>query len=231
MFKTSDEWNIQYREAHSFWFHDGNMKRPHTFLPFPSMKHCNGFFNSEFIMENPRLLDEASSDLVELLMAYDTTAINVDRVVGLCLTAGLLAHSIARGIGRKRSHQCLCSIAMKKTLGHRTTAEFIQPIRMTELVLAVNDALLTEGSIGLLNEAIAIGGGYITPFVATLVNCLGITEWSNGKNTKIITKIATLINCPPIQTWAPNECPLCQGGSEVIHPKRRNTWELLNATY
>ena len=203
------------------------MKRPHTFLPFPSMRHCNSFFDNGFIMQNPCLLNDASRDLVELLMAYDTTAINVDRVVGLGVNAGLLAYGIAREIGRKRSLQCLCSVAMKRTIGHRTTAEFVQSIRMGELVLMVNDALITGGSIGLLTEAVAVAGGYIAPFVATLVNCLGIMEWGSGKSP---TKIATLINCP-LQTWAPSECPLCKGGSEAIHPKGKENWARLNASY
>lgn len=230
MFKTQEEWIGLYQEERSSWSHDGNMKRPHIFLPFPLMGHSNGFFSNGFIMENPRLLDEAISDLVELLTAYEARIINtVDRVVGLGVSAGLLAHGIARCIGQRRSHDCLCSIARMKTDGHRTTAEFVQPLRMTESVLMVSD-LFTGGSIGLLTEAVAVAGGYPISVVAALANCFGTfgTESGNRKNT---TEVVALINCPPIQTWTPSECPLCKEGSEAILPKGKENWERLNAPY
>ena len=35
----------------------------------------------------------------------------------------------------------------------------------------------------------------------------------------------------PMNNWEPNECPLCQGGSEAIRPKGKENWDRLNAIY
>jgi orotate phosphoribosyltransferase len=223
MFKTADGWVSEYQKRGALWLHDGNSRRPHALLS--SKKHSDGFFNSELVMEDPCLLDEASQDLVELLMMHGLNINGVDRVVGPAMGAITLAHDIARHISRKRSRSCLRAYTEKELMGNGSTLMVFKRANLhpTELVLMVEDVLTTGGSVELTSAAVAVWLGYIVPFVAVLVNRSSLTA-VNGK------KIVALIDCP-MSTWMPDECPLCRERSEAIHPKGRENWARLNASY
>lgn len=226
--QASDNWIELYRRRGALWLHDDNPKRPHALLT--SGKHSNGFFNSELVMEDPMLLDKASRALLDLLLHEpefnepEFNAYQIDRVVGPAMGAITLAHDLSRHIGLHRSVYCLRGYTEKETVGEDKTMVFKRvSIRPGEKILAVEDVLTTGSSVELTTEAISRAGGIALPFVAVLVNRFGLSE-VGGK--KIVALIAR-----PMPMWAPEECPLCQVGSEAIRPKGKENWERLNAKY
>lgn len=221
MIRKTDGWIEQYKQKGAFWIHDGNPQRPHALLT--SGKHSSGFFNSELVMEDSILLDEACFDLVRLLEREGVTLNEVDRVVGPAMGAITLAHDISRHIGRARDRFCLRAYTEKETDddGRKIMTFKKTAIRSGELILAVEDVLTTGGSVELTSRAVWRSGGTLLPFVAVLVNRSGLTE-VDGK------KIVALID-RPMPMWAPDECPLCKEGSEAIRPKGTENWSRLNA--
>lgn len=220
MFRTEEGWIKAYKERGALWFHDGNPKRPHALLT--SGNHSNGFFNSELVMEDSLLLDEACYDLLRHLYYQGLNIKDVDRVVGPAMGAITLAHEISRHIGRDRNRSCLRGYTEKvMEEDHKLMVFKKTHIRENERILPVEDVLTTGGSVDLTAQAVMNAGGIILLFVAVLVNRSGLTE-VNGK------KIVSLIY-RPMPVWTREECPLCKEGSEAVRPK--DNWALLNVEY
>lgn len=221
MLRSADSWISQYQQKGALWIHDGNPQRPHALLT--SGKHSNGFFNSELVMEDSILLDEACFDLVKLLEREDLVLNDVDRVVGPAMGAITLAHDISRHIGRARDRFCLRAYTEKEPAGNSFVMQFKKTkIRPGERILAVEDVLTTGGSVNLTADAVELDGGTVLPFVAVLVNRSGLTEASGKKIVALIDR--------PMPMWVADECPLCKEGSEAIRPKGTENWGRLNAT-
>lgn len=144
MLRSADGWISQYQQKGALWIHDGNPQRPHALLT--SGKHSNGFFNSELVMEDSILLDEACFDLLKLLEGEGVTLNDVDRVVGPAMGAITLAHDISRHIGRARDRFCLRAYTEKATDGDEKLMVFKKTaIREGERILAAEDVLTTGG--------------------------------------------------------------------------------------
>lgn len=225
MQEIQNYWTNKYREKGAFWLHDGNPKRPHALLT-TSGKHSNGFFNSELVMENTFLLSEACSYLVELLVEQGLKLEGIDRVVGPAMGAITLAHGISYSIGCERGYACLRAYTEKHEVNHPGQVIMVfkrTAIHPLEQILLCEDVITTGDSVGLMVMAIASSGGVVLPFIATLVNRSGLKE-INGK------RIVALIDYP-MPMWRPEECPLCQQGSEAIWPKDVKNWARLNASY
>ncbi len=222
MLRTSDDWINQYQKKGALWLHDGNSKRPHALLT--SGNHSSGFFNSELVMEDSLILDDACSDLVELLRQHGLILNDVDRVVGPAMGAITLAHDISRHIGRDRGRFCLRAYTEKETDGDSKLMVFRKTmIRPGERVLPAEDVLTTGGSVDLTATAVTNVGGIVLSFVAVLVNRSGLTEVKGKKIVALIDR--------PMPMWTPDQCPLCQEGSEAIRPKGVENWNRLNAAY
>lgn len=223
--KLSEWWIGKYKEKGAWWAHDGNPKRPHALLR--SGKHSNGFCNSELVIQDPVLLDEACADLAALY--WSLTGYYANRVVGPAHGATKVAHDLARHISRKQGFSCLSSYTEKEGEGKNRKMVFKRsPPEKGERVLLAEDVTTTGGSVELVADAVARAGGIVLPCVAVLVNRSGLTE-VNGK------KIIALID-HPMQDWdtvSDNEiCPLCEMGSEAIRPKESvENWVRLNAKY
>jgi orotate phosphoribosyltransferase len=224
MWRTSDEWIEAYKTKGALWIHDGNPKRPHALLT--SGNHSDGFFNSKLVTEDPFLLQEASADLVELLVQNCLDLELVDRVVGPATGATKLAEEgVAPEIGKKRGRPCLSAYTEKDTDkdGKKRMIFINTSIRDGETVLLCEDVRTTGESVGLTAQAVINAGGTILPYVALLVNRSG------EQNSHGVDFIA-LIN-RHMQSWRPEECPLCPKGSEAIRPEGTENWQRLNATY
>lgn len=222
MSKFESFWTSEYKESGALWIHDQNPKRPHALLT--SGNHSNGFFNSEIVMENAPLLDQACSDLVTLLKDSGLNVHQVDRVVGPAMGAITLAHNIALQIGKQCKRRCFRAYTEKETEGNAKLMVFKRTsIRPAEVILMVEDVLTTGGSVVLTETAIAANQACVAPFIAVLVNRSGLKE-VNGK------KIVALID-QPMPMWSPEACPLCKEGSEAIRPKGTENWDRLNAEY
>jgi orotate phosphoribosyltransferase len=231
MIRTENSWLSLYQERGALWLHNGNPNRPHVLLT--SGKHSSGFFNSESVMEDPLLLDEAARDLVQLVGERGTGIGTIDRVVGPAMGAITLANDLARHISMaRRGHGvprtvCLRAYA-EKDEGEGTDAKTMVLKRTTvkprEKILLCEDVLTTGGSVDLTASAVEAAGGTVLPFVAILVNRSGLKE-VNGR------KIIALID-RPMPMWSAEECPLCRQGSEAIRrPKGAESWSRLNVVH
>ncbi len=220
---TSDEWTARYKEYGALWTHDGNEKRPHALLT--SGNHSNAFINSEQVLEDPLFLDDACGDLLTLLIEQGLDIETVDRVVGPAMGAITMAHDMARHIGRSRSRPCLRAYSEKETHDGVVTHMAFKRTEIApgERVLVVEDVFNTGGSVERTAQAVIKAGGSVVPFSAILLNRSNHTEFDGRK-------IVSLIQYP-MAIWAPDACPLCAQGSEVLLPKQKENWERLNASY
>ena len=220
--RTAGAWIVEYERRGALWLHDKNPKRPHALLT--AGDHSSGFFNSELVMEDSTLLDEACFDLVQLLRESGVNLDEVDRVVGPAMGAITLAHDLSRLIAKQRRLPCLRAYTEKDTDGGNKLMVFKKTaIHPGERILAAEDVLTTGESVDLTTTAVVKAGGIVLPFVAVLVNRSGLTEVGGKKIVALIDR--------PMPKWAPDECPLCQAGSEAIRPKGKENWARLNAEY
>lgn len=214
-------WRKKYQEKEALWVHDGDAKRPHALLR--AGNHSSGFFNSELVMEDPLVLDEATRNLVESAKCHFWKRgwfKNPLRVVGPAMGAITLAHDLARHFGS----YCECRRAYTEKSDDGATMVFSRTtISRGEHVLLCEDVITTGRSIELSLQAVERAGGIVLPLVLALVNRSAFTEVS-GK------KIIALVD-HPMPVWKPNECPLCAQHSEAIRPKYIGNWERLNAVY
>lgn len=220
MIRDTQGWIEKYQQKRALWIHDGNPKRPHALLT--SGKHSNGFFNSEVVMEDPALLDEACFNLLFLLKQEGLNLSQVDRVVGPAMGAITLAHDLARHIAQEKKRPCLRAYTQKEMDGDKKKMVFKRTtIKPGENVLTVEDVVSTGGSVKSMVNAVVEPGGNVLPFVAVLVNRSGLTKVSEKKIVALIDR--------PMRMWVEDQCPLCKAGSEAIRPKDTENWERLNA--
>lgn len=222
MFRTQEEWIAVYQSKDAYWLHDSNSNRPHALLT--SGKHSNGFFNSRLVIPDDQLMREAASDLVDhfLLQGGDITA--VETVVGPQTGATKLAQFIDEELNA-RGVRCLwASPAKDDTTGEKYmvfTDDDREKVQGRDALLC-EDVLTTGGSVELTVDALAFAGSFPMSTVLVLVNRSGHTHVGSMRIVALID-----ISMP---MWLPEECPLCQAGSEAIRPKGEN-WALLNASY
>lgn len=218
---VQDYWIRRYREIDALWIHDGVAHKPHAVLA--SGVHSNGFFNSEIVMQDPRLLDEACMNLIELMLDDENIFFNqIDRVVGPAMGAITLAHDMARHISFKKALPCLRGYVEKMDDRPDSPMHFRRVgLEVGERVLLVEDVITSGNSVKKASQAVLEAGGIISPpVIVALVNRSGLLE-VDGK------KIIALIN-RPILSWSAEECPLCAHGSEaLVKPKLAENWERL----
>jgi len=226
------EWTEAYRRMGALWIHDGNHQRPHAELT--SGKHSSGFFNSSIVSQDAWLLDRAAVQLVAGLQQCEDVAIgSINRVVGPAMGAITLAHDVARHITARclmptdpQCQPCYTSFTEKAvdTSSQRKRMAFTRTsVDPGETVLLVEDVITTGSSVELVLDAVRHAGGDVLPFVLTLVNRSGQSEVLGMKIISLITEHMPI--------WEPEECPLCQAGSEAIRPKEGINWARLNTTF
>jgi orotate phosphoribosyltransferase len=222
MKRSQDGWIECYERKGALWIHDGNADRPHALLT--SGLHSSGFFNSELVMEDSYLLDEACADLVETLETVCHSHRRL-RVVGPAMGAITLADGLARHLAEVRLPSgCLRAYTEKEGEGENLKMVFKRTtIHEGEEILLCEDVLTTGGSVGRAVKAVEEAKGIVLPYIAILVNRSGLSE-VDGR------KIVALIDCS-MPMWAAEECPLCKQDSEAIRPKGKENWARLKAKY
>lgn len=226
-FDRSIRWIEEYKRCGALWIHDGNPRRPHALLT--SGKHSDGFFNSGLVTEDPKLIIDASFDLVgavtEQIPEHILTGA-ISYVVGPSMGAIVLAHCLAHAVNAVPYNTRRC----KASFTEKVDADGNMVLKRTSFhegdneVLVVEDVLTTGGSVERTIDAVTQAGGRVAPVVAVLVNRSGLTEVKGGR------KIVALIDrCMPM--WEADACPLCKQGSEAIRPKGSENWARLNASY
>jgi orotate phosphoribosyltransferase len=223
MNKTAQGWMSTYKSMGALWIHDGNPKRPHALLT--SGNHSGGFFNSELVMEDSLVLDEACSDLVELVRLPIDQYGWIDRVVGPAMGAITLADGVARYLAKyKYPRRCRRAYTEKDGEGENLKMVFKRTSVINgEIVLLCEDVITTGGSVERTAKAVTDAAGKLYKVVVTLVNRSGLTKIDEKKIIALIDH--------PMPMWKPDECPLCKQGSEAIKPKGVENWKRLNAEY
>lgn len=222
MHRTTEEWIKEYERRGALWIHDGNPRRPHVRLS--KGEHSTGFFNSGIVMQDPSVLNQAASDIVEMLTAGGFDIELPDRVVGPAMGAITWVHDVARKIGEKRGRPCLTAYT-EKTSGNGVPKMMFSRTKIEpgEKILLGEDVLTTGSSVEAVRNAVLESHGVVLPWIALIVNRSGM-RFPSG---------AALID-RAMPKWDPEKepCPLCAEGSEVLHPaKDPANWERLNATY
>jgi orotate phosphoribosyltransferase len=225
MNKSSRGWFQCFVNKGALWVHDGNNNRPHALLR--SGNHSDGFFNSEWFMEDSQSLDYAANDLFDLVIGPGLSTRVVSRVVGPAMGAITLADNLARCFSIRWNNPtspCLRAYTEKEGEGADLRMVFKRTaIREKEVVLLCEDVLTTGGSVELSSRAVTEAGGEVLPFVVVLVNRSSLSEVGGKKIISLVDRAMPM--------WKPDECPLCQQGSEAIRPEGTENWARLNATY
>jgi orotate phosphoribosyltransferase len=188
-------WIERFKEIGAFWFHDGNMDRPHALLT--SGKHSSGFFNCSKIIEDPRIVYQVCFDLLSL------TNPEVDYVCGPAVGGIPFAYELAKILKIK-------SIFTEKDGDDLRLKRFSIP--NPSRVLMIEDVITTSGSIKKTIEDLMGNGAQIYDELLCVLNRSEDIKEVNG------FKVVSLISCP-MPMWKPIDCPLCMEGSEALRPK------------
>lgn len=223
MHRNTQDWIEAYQNLGALWIHDDNPKRPHALLT--SGKHSNGFFNSRPVIADESLLDQAASDLTELLVfATKGDVTSIDGVVGPQTGATKLSQCICDHLSGCQGQSCFWASPAKTEVAGVKSMTF-SPTAIKGLfeqkIILCEDVLTTGGSVDLTEAAVASAGGIILPFVLVLVNRSGLSEIGGKRIIALIDR--------PMPMWNPDECPLCAKGSQAVRPK--DNWAALNAVY
>lgn len=200
-----DELKHIFKLADALWEHNGNMSREHALLT--SGKHSDGFVDTlRVLIHTPicHLLGYLLADAV--CQAHEES--EVRWVIGSDHAGAAISHSVALEFGAMYD---FCEKGPDKTQQWKRFK-----IGPEEVVLQVEELITTAGTLEAVRRGITeFHPDYpikFAPVVATVVNRSGLTEVFDGIPIVSLLKL-------DINTWTPEECPLCQAGSEAIRPK------------
>lgn len=209
-----EQWMEKFKETGALWIHDDNPKRPHALLT--SGNHSNGFFNGSLVIKYPILLSDAVQDLLSKLKEYKP-----NQVIGSAFGAITIAHEMAKNFSCQFGFtEPVTEDGEKKMALKRFSVE-------GQKVLLVEDVMTTGGTTIKTAMAVKEGEGEVVPVVGVLVNRSGREYLDCGEGIGKLKIVALIDRSMPM--WTPEECPLCQRGSEAIRPK--GNWDKLNANY
>jgi orotate phosphoribosyltransferase len=208
-----EKWVEVYRHHGAFWAHDGNKNRPHVELT--SGNHSSGFLNSSFLVQNPRLLQEACDDLVLFAGEQGFDIKSAQKVAGPALGAVTIAYELARQLRIEM-------VFLEKVDGVQKLARSATFVKPGMVIVPSEDVITTRKSLLEGIAALEEKGAVVTPCALLLANR------SDGEMVGE-RKIVSLIR-QHLPMWTPAECPLCKDGSVALRPKGEN-WEKLNAAY
>lgn len=221
---SSDEWIQQYSRRKALWIHDGNPLRPHAILSKGG--HSSGFFNGELVLQDPRLMDHATYNLVASFNGHGLKVGSINRVIGPAMGAITLAHDVARHAALRSGNMCLRGYVQKGIDAEKKDFMFFErtEIEEREQVLLAEDTITSGGSVLLAAEAVRKAGGILLPYIACLVNRSGLEEVGGFKIISLISH--------HMPVWQPGSCLLCDAGSEALpNVKKLENWARLNASY
>jgi len=205
-------WKQVFQEAGAVWIHNGQPAAPHAELT--SGLHSDGFVNCTFVTRQPGLVRQMVSKNQPFGMEPNLWPVlapllpQVDWVVGSAFGAITLASAIAEEAGGG-----MMAGFTEKDADLMKLARF--EIGKTQRVLVVEDVISTGGSTLKTIAGIVASGvpaENILPYIVCLVNRSG-SKLLDGRAIRALLE-------PEIHTWQPDQCPLCQGGSKALRPKK-----------
>jgi orotate phosphoribosyltransferase len=198
-------------EKNAIWTFKGMPNEPHALLA--SGKHSDGYINLNAVLQSPELCKILAEKLIEKLKEKGITKEKVNIVVSSSYAAIVLGYEVAR--------QLSVDFVFTEKEGEAQKWSGRFEILPGSQILQVEDLITTLSTTQKVKTAILEKN----PNVKFLE--------INGK-----TVVATIVHRPDhlpieypayqviallekeIHNWDPNECPLCQKGSEALKPKQ-----------
>ncbi len=196
-------WWDRLKEMWILWQHDGDYNKPHAL--WTSWLHSDTFNNWTKLVENPKLLAEVVSWIIENIKP-ELSEKKPDWVLWPAFWAITIWHELAKQIDSKFA---FTEPIQTENWKMQVLKRF--DIKPGDSVLVVEDALSTwwsiEKSIAVLEEIKA----EVLDYVASIVN------WS-GKDEINWRKIYSLYSYIP-KKWEEKDCELCKKWSTPLRPK------------
>lgn len=203
--------------ANAHWYFDyaGDPTRPHALLT--SGKHSDGYINCSEFFEYPRMEDLMAAQLAKQLLDAGIAFGGVDWVLSSPMAAITFGTKVAAHLGAR------FAFTEEKDKMKQLMRFGIKP---GETVLQVEELITEATTLRAQHEALrqaTDGGAKLIPFVGIFFNRSGEKAFGSQQYVAVVDQ--------PMPRWTPDECPLCQKGSEAIPPKKpRTNWELLTGT-
>lgn len=226
---TQQKWIKKFKQHGSYWVHDGNPKRPHAKLT--SGKCSSGFFNFSKIIEYPDTVYEVCHDLFNKLAKVNGGS-SCDYVCGPAVGGIPLAYQLASMIGVK----CVFTEKKEDKVTITYNEDGLQYSRVTRSYMSLKRFSIPEGKRILMIEDVVTTSGSVANAIKELIgwnlqvvpNVLCVVNRSENIDEVEGRRILSLVR-QPMPIWEPEECPLCQAGSEALRPK--DNWDKLNGEY
>ncbi|MDO8590407.1 MAG: hypothetical protein Q7R65_00320 [bacterium] len=215
MYFDQNGWREIFQGFHLLWHHDGNPRRPHVELTTDGF-HSDGFFNWSIVAKSDWLVTKVAKDLLELIGSKNIDLSEVEQIIGPGEGATSLIKNIARQIKRPYA------IASKVKGGVVKEFRFENIEQINRKYFPVDDTISTGRSVlQVAKKAEELGAIRSLSVIAAVCNRSGQREIEGYQ-------IIALIN-EKMASYRPEECPLCEAGSEAIRAKAN--WEKLNGNY
>lgn len=196
-------WWDKLKEMWILWQHDWDRNKPHALRT--SGLHADTFNNWTKLVENPRLLSEVVTWIMENIQE-ELEREKPDWVLGPAFWAVTIGHELARQINTK-----FAFTEPKETPEWKMQVLKRFDIKPWDTVLVVEDAVSTWWSMLKSINVLEKLWAKVLPYVVTIVN------WSWNDNLWE-RKIYSLYSYKP-KTWEKENCELCKFGSEALRPK------------
>ena len=160
--------------------------------------HSADFFQCANLLRFPRLAAQLCEELASRIPAEIRH--NVTTVVSPALGGILVGHEIARALDT-------ISLFAEKQDGKLVMRRFA--LTPADRVLVAEDVVTRGGRVQETIDLVRTAGATVTA-VATLVD-------RSGGAARFDVPHFSLLQMSPV-TWPPADCPLCKGGTPLVHP-------------
>jgi len=204
--RGDEYWASEFLRLRSLWIHNGDPTAPHALLA--SGKHSGGFFNaSKIVGEHPRLAFEAVACLCGGIIKNVDGFSKLNWIFGSANGATCIANNIGTFLNKSAGFTERLGVGRFESM--EVNKRF--NIKKDDDVLMVDDVLITGGKTLKSIDALERKGATVLPFIIVLVNRSGMISLEGRKIISLIDK--------EMPIWEPDECSLCEQGSEAVRPK------------
>jgi orotidine-5'-phosphate decarboxylase len=199
------------KNCNAIWIYSGKEGEPHALLA--SGKHSDGYINLNAVLQFPNLCQILAHKLIEKLKAQGITREKIDAVASSSFAAITFGQEVARQLN------VLFVFTEKEGDEQKWSGRFELPKGCR--ILQVEELVTTLGTTEKVKKAILeknpdvrfleIDGKTVVATIFHRPDRLPI-DYPHYKVIALIEK--------EIHNWDPNECPLCQKGSEALKPKQ-----------
>jgi orotate phosphoribosyltransferase len=220
--RISTRWFTEYKNNRGLYICGEDMAQPHAELT--NGLHTGTVFNSMMLIRRPKLVEEATADLLRLLrLTGEVSLESIDWVVGPAMGGMTPAHALARQIEQGRSRPCFFSYAEKQSEGAVMVFNTIDP-DPNERAIVFEDVITTGGTVERVIQALVQKGLIVLPNIFCWVNRSGRTSIDGKRIVALTTQ--------PVSHWSKEGCVLCARGSKALRkPKHIENWKALNMEY